>query len=80
MTSQEIRRVAEEITAAFDPNLSVAAVIPAQGGSSYVEVMVVDTQCDEEPCRLIIGASRMRSESEFRAAMLEQLQNLKGKL
>lgn len=74
VTTAQIHRLAREVVAAANPQLDVVAVIPAEGGSRYVEVMVVDTDCRAEPCRLVIGADRTRSEGEFRTAMSEQLE------
>lgn len=66
---EEVRRIAQDVAAAHDPNLNVLAAMTAEGGSDYIEVLVVDTACGGEPCRFIVGADRTTTESELRATI-----------
>ncbi len=49
-------------------------VTPAEGESSYAEVMLTVAGCHVEPCRMVIGVSRDVSERECRRAVEQRLQ------
>jgi hypothetical protein len=73
LTLDEVRRIAQEVATARDPNLQVVSASTAEGGSAYTEVMVTVDDCAVEPCRLVIGVDRTTSESLFRETVDEQL-------
>jgi ribosomal protein S12 methylthiotransferase accessory factor YcaO len=77
MTAENVRRIAEEVVSGFDAGLEILAVIPVRGGSPCVELLVRDNRCDSEPCKIVVGASRTRSEVALRRTLVEQLQSLK---
>ena len=74
LSLKDVRRIAQDVVTAQDPNLNVVGVSRSEGGSAYIEVVVIDAKCAEEPCRLVIGGDRRKSESASRAAMQQQLQ------
>ncbi|HZT76292.1 MAG TPA: hypothetical protein VFA27_06520 [Vicinamibacterales bacterium] len=78
LTLDAVRRIAQDVAATRNPNLSVLSARTAEGGSDYIEVLVVDRACDAEPCRFVVGADRALSEPEFRAALDEHLQRQMG--
>ena len=69
----DVRRIAQDVVTALDANLRVVGVSRSEGGSAYTEVVVLDANCTEEPCRLVIGGDRTKSESAFRASIHQQL-------
>ena len=60
LTVEETRRIAAEVLAADHPALRVVGV-KTEGGSSYIEVIVVVANRHAEPCRLSIGVQRDES-------------------
>jgi hypothetical protein len=50
------------------------AATPAEGGSSYTEVILSLRGCEAEPCRLMIGVSRNASEGECRETVKRRLE------
>src|SRR5262249_25499852 len=64
----EVRRIAEDVVRTEDPALEVIAAT-TEGGAAYTEVTVTIRGCEEEPCRLVIGADRGASESALRSSI-----------
>ena len=78
MKSENVRRIAEEVASGIHADVEILAAIPARGGSSYVELLLLDSrESDPEPRRVLVGANRTSSEAEFRGALREQLQHVR---
>ena len=74
LTLRDLRRIAAGVASQQDPPLDVIAAAPAQGESTYVEVILTIRGCSVEPCRVIIGVSRNASEREVQSAVKARLQ------
>ena len=74
LTLTQVRRIAADVARQQDARLVVMGVTPAEGESSYAEVMLTVSGCHIEPCRVIIGINRDASEPECRRAVEQQLQ------
>jgi hypothetical protein len=74
LSLKDVRRIAQDVVTERNANLKVVGVSKSEGGS-YIEVVVIDAKCTDEPCRLVIGGDRRKSESAFRTAMQVQLQD-----
>jgi len=72
-TLEEVRRIAQDVATLRNPNLNVLAARTSEGGSDYIEVLIVDRACDAEPCRFVLGADRAASEPDLRATIDEHL-------
>jgi hypothetical protein len=57
--------------------LELVGVIPSNGGSSRVELMVTITGCHDEPCRLLLNLSR-RSGAALERELRDKLRKLLG--
>ena len=73
LTLPDVRRIVAEVARQQTPTLEVVAA-RAEGDSSYTEVILTVRGCSTEPCQIIMGLSREASESEFRQAVREQLE------
>jgi hypothetical protein len=74
LTLTDLRRIAADVAAQQDPALEVVAATPAEGESTYVEVILTIRGCQVEPCRVMIGVNRNASEREVRRVVKARLQ------
>ena len=74
LTLKDVVRIAKGVAQDQDSALDVVAATPAEGESTYTEVLLTIHGCKAEPCRLIIGLSRDASEAEFRDIVRARLQ------
>ena len=65
LLTRRVDTLAKEI----DSRLAVAGVVGAKGRSNYAEVLLAIRGCEDEPCRLTIGVSRVASLEEMRMAI-----------
>jgi hypothetical protein len=72
LSLDEVRRIAEDVASACDPDLRVVGVLRPEGASAYAEVMVLDGKQPVDPSRLMIGIDRRASVPACRAAMEER--------
>ena len=80
LTLIDVRRIAADVARKQDPVLEVVGVTPAEGESSYVEVMLTVDDCRvEAPSLLIVGVNRDTSDRECRSIFQEHLQQHLGK-
>ena len=56
----EVMAISSDIVRQFprQPPLEFVSVMPSEGESDRVEVLVTITSCHKEPCRLIVNLSR----------------------
>jgi hypothetical protein len=69
----DVRRIAGEVAREQFPDLEIVAAV-AEGDSGYTEVLMTVRGCRQEPCQIMIGLNRDASESDFRAAVRERVQ------
>ncbi len=74
LTLTDVRRIAADVARQQNPQLEVMGAAPAEGESTYAEVMLTVTDCRVEPCRVVIGVSRDTSERECRRTVEQRLQ------
>jgi len=68
----DVRRIATAVASEHDMTLQVVGA-RAANGSPYTEIFLSIRGCSEQPCELVIGASREVSEAKFRDAVRERL-------
>jgi hypothetical protein len=69
-----VRRIARQVIQVHSPYLRVVATLKSESGSTYTELLIVDTRTAAAPRRAVIGADRLATAAAFRAAIEEQLQ------
>jgi hypothetical protein len=73
LTVEQVGQIAQDVAERLDPRLRVLSASTAEGGSGYIEILVLDSTCDAEPCRFVVGADRTASEPTFRTTVEEHL-------
>ena len=73
LTLTDVRRIAADVATQQNPAVEVFGATPAEGESTYAEVIVAIHGCRVEPCRLIIGVSRDASEVDCRRTIQQHL-------
>jgi hypothetical protein len=61
----EVRNVAVEAVKSIGDTLEVMSA-KALGESTYIELLVIDTACDREPCRVLVAVDRDVDRSDLR--------------
>jgi hypothetical protein len=74
ITLNDVQRIAADVAQREDERLEVVAAVPAEGESTYTEVVLTVRGCAADPCMLVIGLTRGASESEIRNAVKDGLQ------
>ena len=74
LTLIDVRRIATDVARQQHSALEVVAATPAEGESSYAEVILMLSSGVVEPSRVVIGVRRDASEPECRRAVQERLQ------
>jgi hypothetical protein len=74
LTLTDVRRIASDVARQQDPRLEVMGAAPAEGESTYAEVILTVTGCRVEPCRVVVGVRRDASELECRRTFEQRLQ------
>jgi hypothetical protein len=67
-------RIAFEAVRETSPDLKVAGVIPGEGGTSYVEILINVEGRDAEGCQITVGAFRNAGAAAFKRQISESLQ------
>src|SRR5262245_43765308 len=74
LTLNDVRRIAMDVAAQQHPSLDVIGVTTREGSSGSAEVILALRDCQNEPCRMVIGVSRQISEVECRGAVRTRIQ------
>lgn len=74
LTLSDVRRIAGQVAKQQTPPLEVVGAVSGEGAAIYAEVIMTVSGCHVEPCQLVIGVSRVASETECREAVQARLQ------
>ena len=69
-----VAQIALEAAREASPDLTVAGVMPGDGGTSYVEILVNVDGWDPDSCQITVGAFRNAGPAAFKRQVVESLQ------
>lgn len=69
-----VERIAAEAVREASPDLTITGVMPGQGGTSYVEILIRVEGWDEESCQITVGAFRNSGPVALKRQISESLQ------
>ena len=69
-----VSQIALEAAREASPGLKVAGVMPGDGGTSYVEILVNVDGWDPDSCQITVGAFRNLGPAAFKQQVVESLQ------
>jgi hypothetical protein len=73
LSIDELTSLMNEIAREVDPTVEVMGILGAQHDTSYVEVLIGISDCDVEPCRIMVGVDRNMSRGALRAALRQPI-------
>ena len=74
LTVRTVAQIALEAARETSPDVKVAGVMPGDGGTSYVEILVNVDGWDPDSCQITVGAFRNLGPAAFKQQVVESLQ------
>jgi len=71
-----VAQIAHDAVREASPELSVAAVMPGDGGTSYVEILINVEGWDPDNSQITVGAFRNAGPAAFKKQISESLQRV----
>jgi hypothetical protein len=69
-----VAQIADEAAREASPDLKVAGVMPGDGGTSYVEILINAEGWDDDSCQITVGVFRNAGAAALKRDIVNHLQ------